>query len=216
MFLYNSIHICEAFALLSTHRLSPGLHPSSRQTHFQTHALLFGSMITEFNQGSVGSRPTHSLLLFYLLCGCKSSIKSSQWLDEAGSARWGRVKLRISTRGDFQESWVMTVKLCWPLRDICQYWSIMIPCESSEGRWKCVYYCDIKMLSLVDAPKVNLGDADEPQSCIAQTTRNDLQLPALNELSGIAVLLLIIPHQLNNGRLMWLWWTITPQIPSHV
>lgn len=61
------------------------------------------------------------------------------------------------------------------------------------------------MLSLVDAPKVNLGDTDERQSCISQTTRNDLQLPELNELSGIAVLLLISPNQLNNGNLMSLW-----------
>lgn len=61
------------------------------------------------------------------------------------------------------------------------------------------------MLSLVDAPKVNLGDTDERQSCISQTPRNDLQLPELNELSGFAVLLLIIPNQINNGNLMSLW-----------
>lgn len=61
------------------------------------------------------------------------------------------------------------------------------------------------MLSLVDAPKVNLGDTDERQSCISQMTWNDLQLPELNDLSGIAVLLLISPNQLNNGNLMSLW-----------
>lgn len=61
------------------------------------------------------------------------------------------------------------------------------------------------MLSLVDAPKVNLGDTDERQSCISQTTRKVLHLPEHNELSGIAVLLLIIPNQLNNGNLMSLW-----------
>lgn len=43
--------------------------------------------------------------------------------------------------------------------------------------------------------------------------QKDWQLlnPELSELSGMTILLLIIPYQLNNGNLMWLCWEVTPQ-----